>query len=161
MNSIAVIGLRLISIYLIVTGINAIVGLSAALTVMEQELNNSIPYLQLLSVVIPFISGVIIWLISVPISKHIVNIPKPDTIAINDTNLVSAGTFLIGLYLVFSTIPTLYVVLIAYKELEYGMESSSVIRAIRLNSIVLVLGIFLMVGHRFFVRAYTWLRSTG
>jgi len=161
MNSIAVIGLRIISIYQIVISFNAIAGMSVAITVMEPSLKESFSLLELLSVVIPLISGIIIWLISVPISKYIANNKNYDAIAINDLNIVAAGTFLIGLYMAFSTIPTLYMVLVKYKELEYGMDSTSVIKAIKLKSFELIVGLLLMAGHKFFVRAYSWLRTAG
>jgi len=161
MNSIAIIGLRIVSIYLIVIGINAIAGMSAFLTVMEPGLKESYSSLQLLSVAIPFLTGVILWLISVPISKYVANHASSDLISINEINLVAAGTFLIGLYLVFSTIPTLYAVLLQYRELEYAMDKTQVVNAIRLSSSELVVGILLMAGHKFFVRAYSWLRSAG
>jgi hypothetical protein len=161
MNSIAIIGLRIISIYLIVTGINVIAGISAAITVMEPSLKESYSALQLLSVAIPLISGIIIWLISAPISKYVATHSNTDAIAINEVNLVAAGTFLIGLYLVFSTIPILFSVISQYRELEYAMDKTSVVSAIRLSSSKLVIGIMLMAGNKFFVRAYRWLRSAG
>lgn len=161
MNGIAIIGLRILAVYQIVIGINAITGMSAVLTLLQPGFKESLSLLQILSVAIPFTSGIIIWLLSVPISKFVANSQNTDTINIDDVYLVTAGTFLIGVYIAFQQLPTLYFALVKYNEIEYGMESTSVIKAIKLSSVNLALGILLMVGHKFIVRAYKWLRRAG
>ncbi|MCG8027172.1 MAG: hypothetical protein N0E59_05255 [Candidatus Thiodiazotropha taylori] len=161
MNSIAILGLRIISIYQIVTGINAIAGLSIALPVVNTNFNEDLSILQLLSIAIPLVSGIAIWFLSVPISKYVIDNKGAEVKLIDDVNIVSAGTFLIGVYMVFSQLPTFYFVIVKYYELEYGMDSTSLITAIKLSSISLVIGLLLMTGYRFFVDVYKWLRRAG
>ncbi|ODB93622.1 hypothetical protein A3194_02755 [Candidatus Thiodiazotropha endoloripes] len=161
MNSIAIIGLRIISIYQIVIGINAIAGMGIALPIVNSNFKEELSTLQLLSIAMPLLSGIVIWLLSVPISKFVINNKSTEVKLINDVSIVAAGTFLIGVYMAFSQLPTMYFVMGKYNELEYGMESTSIITALKLSSISFVIGLLLMIGHRFFVEVYKWLRRAG
>lgn len=159
MNSIAIIGLRIISIYQIVTGINAIAGMSIALPVVNSNFKEGLSTLQLLSIAIPLLSGVVIWILSVPISRYVTNSQSTEVNLIDDASIVAAGTFLIGVYLAFSQLPMLFFVIEKYNELEYGMESTSITSAIKLSSINFVIGLLLMIGNGSFVKVYKWLRT--
>ncbi len=163
MNNLALISLRILSVYLVVTGLNSVAGIATILKIMEPDPEFPSLYfsLQLVEVAVPIIIGAFLWLLSAPLSRFVASGASTDQDSLNDRKLVGAGTFLIGVYLVASPIPSLVYVLTQYQGLEYGMGSSSVSEAIQKWSFQIVLGALLMISHRFFVRAYVWLRSAG
>ena len=161
MNNITVISLRVLSIYLVVSGVEALGGISLAFSMEASD--SEIPFvaLQYLSVVLPIIVGIVIWFLS----KRIGNLVSRDLDSSGDLlteeSFVRAGTFLIGLYLFTSRFVLMFAAYLRYYGLEYAMESNTVLWAFVLKFAEVVLGLLLMAGHRALAKLFIWLRYAG
>lgn len=162
MNNLALVGIRLVAIYMMVTGINAVVGIGSAMQMMQAAPEDT-PFLivQTAGIALPLLGGIVLWLFARRLARLISRDTNPAKDIICEHELVAAGTFLIGLYLAFSSIPPLYASVSHYFALDYGWDSSSTVETIKRWSLHLGLGLVLMLGHRFFVRAYYFLRRAG
>ena len=163
MNGLATIGLRLISVYLIINSLIAAGGIGLLLTMMESGSDNAdaLVLAQAISIALPTIVGILLWWLTPKIGKLISKGVSAETPTANDGALVSAGTFLIGLYLFISNVNDMASTILKYRALEYAVDESAIVKALTENAFEVLFGILLMLGHRGGAKLYAWARGVG
>jgi len=152
----ALIGLRLIAIYLIAQGISNIPSVYMLLSSYNQQMDNATTLYGSVTVAIfsPMLVGVLLWFISPKISNHLtpsINDELNNNKIIDIQELQTTAIILIGVYLLASTLP--YVISINY-QLFTNMDKvdsantfnlSILFNALSVN-IKLLLAILLIIG---------------
>jgi len=145
--SIAIVLVRAVSIYFVAQGLSASTMLLANPGFWE-EADTENKVLVISAFVAPFLVAVVLWFSARKLANWMV--PESNSTQLpNEMALVSAGTFLIGLYWAMRTIQALITLY------PYGP------RKLYTWIILLVVSIGLMLGTNFIAKCYSWLRTAG
>ncbi len=161
MNKLSFLAVRLLAVYLIIIGTSGIIGLPTFIKMIGEESNDPYLFIQIFSVIIPFAIGIILWLYTAFFSNIIYSKNQEENVNINDTQIISAGTFVIGVYLLVSALPGLYVAVSQYISLPELYDSQQQLQPVLSWVIQVVSGIFLIVGQRYMVSLYLAFRRFG
>jgi hypothetical protein len=150
MKPFSILLLRVLSLYLVLTALFSFLPIlfsSSRTQVFEAEL---FPIL-IASLLLPLVGGIVLWILAPWVSDRIHRYDEIEgsQSPINDSGLVSAGLFLIGMFLLVRNI--------AYLVGNYNVSKSVDFGAI----FVVVVSLLLIVGNGFFTKIYKKIRYFG
>ena len=162
-NPIAILGIRILSIYVMVQGITGVVVVLSTLSSEEIMGLGEFINIQFALLVGPFVVGVLLWALSKPIGKFVARGIDQAPSNLNEVMLLTAGTSLIGVFLVATAIPKLFGAYARYSELSefQGMLNTGVFEAFATYGVQLLVGIVLVLGKRHLAKALHFVRYGG
>ena len=161
------IGLRLLTIYLVIQSIGNIPGAYATLSTISsmQEIDIFLSVSFISTLIVPLVFGVILWFITPRLSSFLIS-EKSDKEAFSIHQLQSSALSIIGVYLLAVTIPPAisvnYLLLQGSEVINNYNKSLSdiVINAITID-LKIVFALILVIGSNSISKAISNLRTTG
>lgn len=151
-KAIAIIGIRLLALNWLFLGISVVIFIPFEIS--DQSAKTALYYAFFLT------SGILCWVFANKLAGAIVS-SEPQDGPITDfsvSEIVGAGSFLIGLYLFVTHIGSLLYRLIMFSDATYNI--GSIVLQLIQPIIVVVLSLFLIFGHRrFFVNLFNFIRN--
>lgn len=166
----AKISIRVVAIYLVTYGIMQVPAITTAFYYSGNQDAEGINILLFLSFAIfsPLISGIVLWLISDKLSAWVIgNSDSKDSVNnLNSNNLQAVALSIIGLVVVFITLPNLISQIIQLSNNANIIDGNRVFDTNTLSLVIastlkIVLGVLLVLGPDFWVRLLRFLREYG
>jgi len=167
---IALIGIRIVAIYLIAQGISSIPGVYLFISTYDPEGSyNTILYGSvLIAIFSPIIIGIALWFSAPKLSNYFISThpTSENNPELNVSQLQSAVIVLIGVYLIAVSIPALFSVYYQLINMTPEVNGSKTINISILSNAIsvtikLLFGVALILGSNFIVRGISKLRTIG
>jgi hypothetical protein len=162
-KEISTLGIRLLAAYVIIQGITGVVVILSALTGDELVRYEDFVNAQLAMLLGPFVVGILIFALSKPLGNLIAHGSSSPQSAIGELTLLSAGTSLIGLFLIATAIPKLAGTYAIYREASElaGMLSTGTAEGFVTYGVQLLVGMLLIIGRRGLAKLMHFIRYVG
>jgi len=167
-RQLSLIGIRLVSIYLIAqvfTNIPLVyLTLSTYASIQAEEPIVSVSFISTLG--LPFVIGIMLWLAAPKLSKYLINLNTDESTSLNASNFQSPVLALIGVYLLVENIPSAltinYLLLQTEEEIIRFNQSIEVLSksAIAVN-LKLIFGLILLFGSKSVAKIIHKFRTIG
>jgi len=163
MNQLALIGIRIVSLYLIASSLTNAISVLGGFAASGFDSINLEAGLYIAIVVSPIIIGILLWALSAQLARFVTAQNTVD-IPYTSTGHIEEGSFLIGVYLIATHIPNLSISIFNYKKVSNiggGWEVATAEYAIWENAIFIIMGCLLVTGSRMIKIAFNKLRTFG
>ena len=159
MNQLAYIALRLFALHLIITSLSHLVIIPAIYHAYLQNPENSFLLFDLLNIFTPLLAGAIVWRCSCQLSLWLSSDYKSEPLqSVTDKQLVSASTFILGLYFfidgILKAYPSLKAFIITPEFLDKSLQQHQITASI----LQLVMGVLVMMGQKYLISMYSRFR---
>ncbi len=151
MNNLALIGTRLLALYLFVSGLTKLISILPMWNMITSQANS---LSTLLSLSLPTLAGLILWLVAPWVAIKLAGKKMESKDPANDVQFIAAGSFLMGLYLLITQLPLLVTLLAQSHPINTEIQLISL-------SIKLVLAIGLMMGSNLLKKLFITFKNFG